>query len=97
MRDTVRDTWGGDSGALFLWTSTSLVTNCTFARLEGKFSAAISVYLGSTVVVESSLFHDNFAREANTIGTCAFSSNFFSPTNAAASKSLSRAQTLTRT
>ena len=79
---TLRDTRGGYSAALMLTTSTSLVTNCTFARLEGKWGSAVNAYLGSTAVVESSLFHDNVDRRSGGIVvTCAFSlSSFLPPT-----------------
>ena len=77
---TVRDSRGGGwAGALFLTTSTSLVTNCTFTRLEGGSNVAIEVYLGSTAVVESSLFHDNLPRAGVIVGTRAFSLISFLP------------------
>ena len=67
---TVRDTRAGFSAALMLTTSTSLVTNCTFTRLETVYRSAIMAYMKSTLVVESSLFHDNVARAGAAVGTC---------------------------
>ena len=67
---TVRDTRAGFSAALMLTTSTSLVTNCTFTRLETVYRSAIMAYMKSTFVVESSLFHDNVAHEGAIVGTC---------------------------
>ena len=72
---TVRDTVGGfRSGGLMLVGASGLVINCTFTRLEAEYSTAIYLYyplMGSSLIVESSIFHDNVARSASIIFTCA--------------------------
>ena len=72
---TVRDTVGGfRSGGLMLVGASGLVLNCTFTRLEAEWSTAIYLYyplMGSSLIVESSVFHDNVARSASIIFTCA--------------------------
>ena len=72
---TVRDTVGGfRSGGLMLVGASGLVINCTFTRLEAEWSTAIYLYyplMGSSLIVESSVFHDNVARSASIIFTCA--------------------------
>ena len=72
---TVRDTVGGYRNAgLMLVGATGLVINCTFTRLEAEWSTAIYLYyplMGSSLIVESSVFHDNVARSASIIFTCA--------------------------
>ena len=72
---TVRDTVGGYRNAgLMLVGATGLVINCTFTRLEAEYSPAIYLYyplMASSVIVESSVFHDNVARSAGIIFSCA--------------------------
>ena len=73
---TVRDTHGRYAGALRLYASTGLVTNSTFTRFEATHAAAIHVYKGSSLAVDSSVFHDNDARRHAIVTTCALFSLF---------------------
>ena len=69
---TVRDTRGGRTGAVNLYTSTGNFTNCTFTRLEAEWAVALYAYTGSSMSVDSCLFHDNYARVAAIVDACAF-------------------------
>ena len=92
---TMRDSRGGfRGGGMMLIESSGLVVNCTFTRLEAVYGAAIYPQFGSSLVIASSVFHDNEAHASGIVCHCAFHSSFFSVASANAKLiSLMRAQT----
>jgi hypothetical protein len=47
------------AGAVSLWTSSPVITNCTFRKNESMFGGAIFCYLGSNPLIDNNVFEGN--------------------------------------